>query len=189
MGLPNFRNLSIKLSSKWILKSLLYPDEDWTILSHRHRCQFSIKGFPRWKILPFVPLVLTSLQINPKGSPLVERFWNAGNIFKCLLSPANDLSVTAPWYHLDSIWFSLFSNDSVPPNLYGQAFKQDKQGLKLWGDLWDFDRGSWKPLACIFACYRLSSADLDFINNIILLWSLAFPSLIQFKGVFIHNMA
>lgn len=104
------------------------PHED--LLLHKNTKQFIVKCLSRWKGLSFVPLILCPIEICPKGSPLIREFWSTWNMFKNLLHPSGSLSLTTPWFHLDSIWFNFFKKDCIAPHQYGLAKVLVKKGLR-----------------------------------------------------------
>ena len=49
LGILNVTELANRLNSKWMVKSLLLPNEDWAILLHRNINLARLKDHPKWR--------------------------------------------------------------------------------------------------------------------------------------------
>lgn len=78
----NITKMANRMASKWVIRSLLNPFEDWAILQHRNLNLAKLKDYLRWKDIPQITLLFSVYPTKPKGSPLIQSIWKARNQIK-----------------------------------------------------------------------------------------------------------
>ena len=182
LGIPNLCELSDRMAAKWVIRSLISPNDIWSLLLHRHNMNFRLKDCPTWKNLDTIPLICSPLQITPKGSQLVKGIWNSWNKFKEQLILKRYSNHICSWAHLDSVWFSTQLQNFFSRDLK-HAYKLHKKGIRLWGHLWDYANRRWKDKRSLKSLFKLSNSDYLLVQERIDLWD-SRAARIQFKGEF-----
>ena len=143
LGIPNIIELANRLASKWIVRSMLYPEEDWwAVLIHMKIHLAELADHPRWKGIPQLTLLLSKWPVKIQASPLVKSLWAAWNQIKGMTVLRSN-KAAIPYIAQDSVWWPMGGMKQVCSEDYEKARKLNNKGIKTWGDLWDHLSHSW----------------------------------------------
>ena len=68
-GITNMSDMANKLAAKWIIRSVLAPNEKWSWLIHGNKQEFALKDHPKWKSLLAIIVFASKYQVKPKAAP------------------------------------------------------------------------------------------------------------------------
>ena len=163
LGILNSEEMANRLASKWIVRSLFQPEEDWAVLLHRNLDKAKLADLPLWKDIPQLTLLFSSWPVSPKGSPFIKSIWRAWNQIKgMVIIRPNKASI--PYLSQDSIWWPL-CRPQVPPQDVERARILHNKGLRTWADLWDFHNHQWKDDNNLRAQLELSDEELLLLRD------------------------
>ena len=163
LGILNVTELANRLASKWIVRSLLNPTEDWAILLHRDLKLARIKDLPKWRDIPQITLFFSQWPVKPKGSPLIQSIWQAWNQIKGMVVLRENKSAI-PFIAQDSLWLPLSYAKSCEPQFLEWAQKLHNKGIRCWNDVWDRDSQSWANADTLAQVFNTNNDDWELIR-------------------------
>lgn len=172
LGVHNVNKVADRMAAKWILQSLFIQGEPWAWLLHRETHKYSLQGFPQWKNLLPSTLLFSKYRINPVGSAIPKRIWEAWNKFKPLLVPSTDPKHLAGFHASDSIWWPALELPHIPKDRHRIALKLHNRGLQCWGDLWHPLFKDWRHMDFFLSEFHISFDEMKLLTERMQLWPL-----------------
>lgn len=188
LGILNISEMANRLASKWIVRSLLWPDEDWAVLLHRNLPSARLKDLPRWREPTLLTLFFSQWPVKPKGSPLVKSLWGAWNEIKGLVTLRENKQAIS-FLAQDSLWLPISGHEQVAEEDKDTARRLHNKGIRKWMDIWSLSHHSWAPAEELIQKFRLTNRDMDLLNrraSIVEpqeLWKLSIREELSAKGV------
>lgn len=151
-----------RLASKWVVRSLLSPDEIWAKLLHRNIDKAKLIGLDGWRNLPHLTLFFSAWPVAPKGSQLVKSLWKAWNEIKGLMvCRANKEARTI--LAQDSVWWPIHGRAQTNVQDMDRARRLYNLGVRMWGDLWRQEEHGWIPMEDLQNQLNLEDGDIDLL--------------------------
>lgn len=142
LGITDPMELANRLASKWVVRSILHPEELWAKLLHRHIDKAKLVGHRRWRNLPHITLFCTAWPVSPIGSQLVKSIWKAWNQIKGITVIHANKEARSILAH-DSIWWPLPGRTPTSREDLDRARHLHNLGIRVWQDLWDHSTNQW----------------------------------------------
>ena len=134
LGIRDINHTADRLASKWIIRSLANPKEDWAQLILKDIKKFSIAGHNKWVNLPDLTIIVSHMISHLKEASCWQlTFWKAWNRVKQQLSIK--VRKLEGIIGNDSIWWSLLPMTPLNPKEEAIAILLHKKGVCTWKDI------------------------------------------------------
>lgn len=161
LGIINCFEMANRLASKWMVRSLITPQEDWAVLLHRNLNRAFLKDFPLWENIPQITLFFSPWPVSTKGSQLTKSIWKAWNEIKGLVKLRENREAI-PFLAQDSIWWPM-QRPQIEEDQMERACHLNNQGIRTWADLWDLANQEWKSPNSLVQEFDLNVEELVLI--------------------------
>ena len=148
LGLMDLNHMSLKLSAKWIVRSMGCLDY-WAVLIQRNCTEFQLRDLKAWKGFNHWEIFLSRRRFIPKGSDLVKGLWSSWEEYRIKMLAKSNPKAQDFLMDKDSLWVGMLSPDLGRDALI-KAHKLWKAGFRNWKDLasnnqWDQGKISSAP--------------------------------------------
>ena len=133
LGIRDINHTAERMASKWILRAIENPQEEWVRFLLKDLTKFHITGANKCTNLPTLTIIASKHDITPKGSQLAVTIWKAWNRIKKFLSFKE--GKTAGVLGKDSIWWSSLPLPSLSQDEEVTAKLLHKKGASRWLDI------------------------------------------------------